>query len=654
MKAYDNFMRATGFGGTNTVPQAAPNPPFSVGGSTRQFVSHSDSSNPRAVPYVPGQMGPQPGSQRGQLTPNNGLVPGHLPSNLNINPTLRQQQDALTNTNLLGQQPFVVGEPGRVQDWRATNVGPETDKRQPGHVAVSPPNQGYLMPTFTGTIHKEAKPEDGPFPIVANAPSDDPLFKTPVLDATEAKLVQGPGYDMLRKVEKMVGGNYRVAAYIFGAATLASTVAWMHYGSAWVVATLICASITVFMLSKLNKESARGGHRENNKANAYESRHTMRSWDTSNKQEFRPLKEGQPDFNPYPKPLDTQSSTHTRMQAQGLLESNVEGPRSDYWYKRGPTPANRERVKTKDLMRSANMYNMNERDFDEFMARLDGEAPDQFYQAHPYMSVSPFWENRQQINDMDTVHGVSTAPGTFNRKWAYKTPRIQQAGAKTMHLKDPPPGYGDAIGSKVHPWLQPPNNVVSKPFDTDDFIEKMKGDVSSEILKVTSSDAGRISADRQAEDNYYRSLYGVQHKNPDDLPPELQPVPTSREGIIAQQKEREKKWAMDITNEQDRVMNYVQNVQGYGYTVLPPFPNQNKQVPPVDYIQNPPYGVEYQPPNRMPAPNLKDRPQVNMVATAGMDVSNEKKAQNEFEDAFKSTTPDEDTIKKHLANIEKR
>lgn len=655
-KAFNNFMKSTGFAGTNTVPQVKPTPPLSQGDTARQFAGHYDMSNPRFQPYAPGQMGPQPGSAKGMVTPNNGLVPGHKPTDTNLNPTLTKQLDGMTDANLIGNQPYVAGSRPEVQDWRAVNVGPESDKRRPGHVAQSIPQQGRLLPPFTGPIHKQAKTPDGPFPTVLERDTDKPKFETTVLDKLNQKPMSGPGSSSVKKLERMLAGNYKTGTYVFGAATVISTIVWMNKGNEWSFAALLFAALTAYCLvneRRGEKQSGRVGG-----PNAYASRPTQREWDTSLSQTFQPYNTEDADFNPYPKPEDTQTGIYTRLEAQGLDQSNVEGPRSDYWYKRGPTPANRERIKTKDLMRSANMYNMNERDFDEYMARLDGEAPDQFYQAHPYMSISAFWDHHQQINDMDTMYGVSTAPGTYNRKWAYKNPRIQQAGAKTMHLKDPPPGFSHAIGSKVHPWLEPAGQVRGVPFDSDDYIENLKGEGVIDNMqmqtKVSSSDAGRLAADRQAEEEYYRSLFGKPAKDPDDLPPALQPIKTSREGLAEQMEERKKKWAMQVANEQNRTLKYVQGVQGYGYTVVPPHPNEPRQVPPMNYAQNPPYPMKYSPPNRMPAPNLHQRPQMDMVATDGPDVPEEKRAENEFSSAFKTTTPDEDTVKRLIQEAGKR
>lgn len=656
-KALDNFMKSTGFAGTNTVPQVAPTPPFSMGTTGGKFAAHYDQSNPQYAQYAPGQMGPQPGSAKGMVTPNNGLIPGHMPVNAQINPTLRKQSEPYPESDLLDNKPFVYKEQPTTQDWRAVGVGPETDRRSPGKSASSPPYQGRLMPPFTGPIERESKPQDGPFPTTLKRPNG-PISTTQLINKPDSKAVDGPGSKGLKKLESMMGRNPKMGAYMFGGATLVSLVMWLNYehNRAAGFAALLFAVLTVYSVVKLKS----GAENQMAMASEYISRPKERPYDVSRAQVYQPYGEARPDFNPYPKPLDSQTDTRTRMEAQGLDQSNVEGPRADYWYKRGPTPANRERIKTKDLMRSASMYNMDEREFDEYMARLDGEAPDQFYQAHPYMSLSAFWEHRQQIDDMDSHHGLSTQPGTYNRKFAYKDPRIQQAGAKTMHLKEPPPGYGDAIGSKVHPWLEPPAEAQQgTPFDTDVYMENMKAEGVFDDMqtKVSAADAGRMSASRQAEDEYYRNMYGMQAKDPEDLPPELEPVPTSREGIAEMMKKRRQREASQRNQETDRMMNYLQQQQGYGYTVLPPHPANPPQVPPMQYRDNPALPPRYPAPNQVPSPNLKQRPVKDMVATPGIEadaVSNEDAAQREFASAFKSTTPTDEVIQQAISQAGRR
>jgi hypothetical protein len=636
IKAYDNFMKTTGFSNSNKVPKEADMPPMSQGKSVQQFSSHYDRSNPSAQPTVPGQVGQM--VPNGEITPNNGLVPGRMPLKDQLNPTLVSQHDPYPTSDLLGKVPFTAGRPATRQDWRATNLGPESDRNAPGDIALSPPDQGRLTPPFTGEYDVVAKLPDGPFP----KPS---------------------------KWEKMIAGNYIYAVYIFGAATIVAAGMWAREkGEMWAIVALVCGAITASMMAK-NKTENNTASKERRSENLsvdrdqvkYDSNPEVGPTDTSLKQVYRPRKDSEPDPNPYPKPLDSQTDTNARLAAQGLDQSNVEGPRSDYWYKRGPTPANRKRVTDKNLMRSAKQYNMNERDLAEYMARLDGEAPDQFYQAHPYMPFSANWEHRQNIADTDTIHGITTEPGSFNRKWAYRDPKIQHAGAKTMHTKEPPPG-SDLYLDKVHPWMEPKDQVYSKPFDADQYTEFMSGDVGSSSrhglheTKVSAQDAGRISSGRQQEDEYYRNMYGAAHKDPDDLPPGLEPVPTSRDSIGKQMLERKQKNAMQMANQTDRQINYMQNAQGYGYKAVPPHPSSPQQVPPNMYENNPPYPINYAAPNQMPSPNLRPRPQRDTVATppGPGPVSLKEKTEKEFASAFADNAPDDALIQEAIKGGKRR
>ncbi len=622
-EAYDNFMSSTGFANTNRVPTMGTggrNTPLSAGKTTKGFEHHYNRSNPQAPPLVPGQLGMF--SRKGKITPEDGLVPGHLPPSDQMNPTLMKQDTPYPESDLLSAtKPFSVHNSQRTQDWRAVGVGPVSDRRGPGKVAKSPPNQGYLTPTFTGKYKKTYKGADGPFPRES-------------------------------KMEKMMAGNNMYGVYFFGVGTAVSVTAWLRdYGAMWCLVALILFALTIY--SYKNHEAEMGGNSEkmaghiDKNAITYHANHKETPLDTSRKQVYQPRKRGMKDSSPYPKPLDSETDTATRLKAQGLDQSNVEGPRSDYWYKRGPTPGNRQRLKSDALMRSANQVNMNERELDEYMTRLDGLAPDNFYQVHPYMPFSAFWDHRQQINDPETVHGISTEPGTYGRKWFYKDPKIQQGGAKTMHTKEPPPGSLQPL-DKVHPWTEPSELMYGEPFDMDQYTEFVQGH-STKVDKMTG---GKIASSRAQEDEVIRNMYGRVDKNPDDLPLELQPVPTSREGQAAQIHARNRKYAMQMANQTDRQLHYMANVQGGAYGVAPPHPAAPRQAPPVGYGNMPPYPTKYAPPNQMPAPNLRGRPRPDMVATPPMNAK--ERADKEFAAAFAPSSVDDDDVQAAIRDVKRR
>ena len=79
-----------------------------------------------------------------------------------------------------------------------------------------------------------------------------------------------------------------------------------------------------------------------------------------------------------------------------------------------------------------------------------------------------------------------------------------------MHTKEPPPGAVPPL-EKVHPWMEPNNKTYSDPFDSDQYTEFMTMDND---VKVNKQTAGRLSANRQQEDEYYRNMYGPADKDP--------------------------------------------------------------------------------------------------------------------------------------------
>lgn len=219
-----------------------------------------------------------------------------------------------------------------------------------------------------------------------------------------------------------------------------------------------------------------------------------------------PRQADQPDVNPYPKPSDPQNTTSQRDMIVGVQGSDIEGPRAKYGYQRGKVTAeDRQRLQEDELMRSAKYHNMDEGTFNEYMARLDGEAPNQFVQSHPYMPFSAHWEERDQIDDMSKRHGIGTGPGPANRKYKYRDPRIQQAGARTMHLKDPPPGSVHALGNKTHPWLERDESGLEPPV--------LLGAEVVNHEKLTAQDTQSFTKSRLMESKELEIPYGEMDKD---------------------------------------------------------------------------------------------------------------------------------------------
>lgn len=149
---------------------------------------------------------------------------------------------------------------------------------------------------------------------------------------------------------------------------------------------------------------------------------------------------------------ENNSSQSRYYRAQGTDPNQLEGPRANYGYKLQNEflPS----LKKETLMRDPSTHNINDQaQMDQYMARMRGAAPNQFYQAHPYMTMNAEWDNRVQNDDASTIHGISGMPdSTYARKYLIKQPRREMGGSKTMHTQDPPYGYQQPL-EHVHPWV---------------------------------------------------------------------------------------------------------------------------------------------------------------------------------------------------------
>ena len=175
-----------------------------------------------------------------------------------------------------------------------------------------------------------------------------------------------------------------------------------------------------------------------------------------------PQRRDQPDADPFRPPPDPMNTFEDRLLFQGTDPNSLEGPRAGVGYQRSPLPEGRKTLPVAALMRAPEDSNMDAPTFAEYMRQLGGELPNQFYQAHPYYTFNAEWDKRTQIDDDQTQFGISSSPDQMNRKFKYKDPRIQQAGAKTSHLKDPPPGAVPPL-EKTHPWLERDENGTAPP-----------------------------------------------------------------------------------------------------------------------------------------------------------------------------------------------
>lgn len=258
-----------------------------------------------------------------------------------------------------------------------------------------------------------------------------------------------------------------------------------------------------------------------------------------------PRQRDQRDANPYPSPNDPMDTMGQRMINSGVETAALEGPRANYGYQRGPVTAeDRKRLGESELMRTARHHNMDKGTFDEYMARLDGEAPNQFYQAHPYMPFSAQWDKRSEIDDASNQFGISTSPGPANRKFKYKDPRMQQAGARTMHLKDPPPGSVPPL-ERTHPWLEhdasgeEPAVLLGSEVSNH---EKLTAQDTSMFVKQRMAESETLESIQPTVDKEFLQTYEMDKKKPKELPlrPSFDPVGPPPNGPIDLDEERER------------------------------------------------------------------------------------------------------------------
>ena len=509
LNAQNSFMSSTGFGQMSMM--AAPptdQPPPKITSARDAFVDVEGAlikqygdAGPKETVFAPGMstshLSPYATEKE---TPLGGLVPGHLPlrdsRDQSVKNTPFPMADRIGKTPFLRQQPMMPP-----QNWSAVGVGPRSDRVSPGILPVANRDQGkYLSVASLAGLRERAE---------------------------GVMSFQGLMYAFY----VLIG----IGALFFARAAIQGR----GMNSIGVVMVLGAAGGAMYYASTKNKESLTSSFVEGGNI-----RDVGRG-----KQIYKPLMRHESDHKPYPRPMDYSETTLDRMRHQNTNMDNVEGPRADYGYKRGPTPGNQRRLQEGELMRTAALYNMDEREFNEYMARLDGEAPDQFYQAHAYMPFSPHWDHKQDIADTDTVHGISTAPGQAMRKSKYIDPRIQQAGAKTSHLKDPPPGSDQPL-EKVHPWLQRSleTQASQQPFSIDAYAQQSifnrENGVGEKVSKQQVADLVRM---REEENLATQTAMGIVSKPTNmPLPPSLQPIATSQAGFEELKKKQQEEMSLFV------------------------------------------------------------------------------------------------------------
>jgi hypothetical protein len=298
--------------------------------------------------------------------------------------------------------------------------------------------------------------------------------------------------------------NYMIGAIVFGVMTIVSGSRWAKSNGynggrdkSWAASTIVLlslASVSTWLYVQEDKIVVPSGSGEGmHGAGQGKRRALMRdNLGSSGGTAIQPRQTDQLDVNPYPKMDDPANGIQARMDYAGVDTNKLEGPRSNIGYRRSPATADkRSRLKARDLMRSAGNYNMDDGTFDEYMARMDGETPNQFHQTQPYMPFAADWDKAHgEIDDSNRYFGIGDSPSQSNRRWVYKEPRMQQGGARTMHTKDPPPGSVNPV-SKIHPWLDVDQSGVEGPV--------MLGGEVRENEKLTGTDTGQFFQERMRE-----------------------------------------------------------------------------------------------------------------------------------------------------------
>lgn len=181
-----------------------------------------------------------------------------------------------------------------------------------------------------------------------------------------------------------------------------------------------------------------------------------------------------------------------------------EGPRPGLAYDFGPNgPQNLPRLGMKDLMRNTAGPQMTEEEFKVYMARLEGRAVDQYHGVDPSMAFGAERSHFVHNNDDREVYDIIGEPSRYQAKWPAREPRINQAGAQRMHLKDPPPGSVPPAKSEVHPWMEQDLSGKAPPVMlNDNGAEKQNAhEVASSYIEETQQlmKPPRTSENRESE-----------------------------------------------------------------------------------------------------------------------------------------------------------
>lgn len=397
------FMQSTGFGTKLTVPESTPS---STGVKEQRFVQQYMDS----IPPPPADKG-VPGTIEGP----GAYLTGQMPTDKSLSRTPFENPYPKSNIllNKDGTKPL---QPTQQRKWQSPGIGnPEISNDKSNYPASqfipgSAPSGGFKV--------KEGM--EG-----SDAPKDkNESLKYGSIASAAIAILAGFGFTMNRNNPSREKGFVTVAGI-----------------------TVVAAIVLLVLYLQSGSKSGENlvGYREN-------GRKLLQK--TGFSPPYYPQQRDQADQEIYPNPPVPDDTFEQRLKSQGTDLDRLEGPRGNVGYKRSmPTPDGRAVLPSNKLMRSPGNINMDDATFREYMRRMNGEAPPQVVQSHPYYTFNAEWDHRAQIDDSSRYHGISDEPGQMHRKSIYREPKLQQAGAKRMHLKDPPYGSVQPL-SKVHPWME--------------------------------------------------------------------------------------------------------------------------------------------------------------------------------------------------------
>lgn len=474
-EAWENeFLQSTGFGNKLTVPKSTPS---STGVKEQRFINQYNES----IPPPPAELG-IPGTVEGP----GAFLSGQLPLKDSLSRTKFEkpypQSNILLNTD--GTYPI---RPTEQKTWQAPGIG-----------NVGPANES--VPNPASQFIPGSKPTGG-FKIkegMTGAPAEDrdDNYKYASVAFAAVAVLGGFGFTMSRDNPQKEKGLVAVS----GISTI-----------------LAIAFLVVYLRSGGDGKGSEGP--ESLTGYMADGRKLLQK--TGFSPPYYPQQRDQADEEIAPNPPDAMNNIGSRLRHQGTNPNKMEGPRANVGYRRSePTPDGHPVLKANQLMRSPGNYNMDSGTFQEYMRRMNGEAPSQVVQSHPYYTFNAEWDHRPQIDDSSRFYGITDEPNQMHRKAIYRQPKLQQAGAKRMHLKDPPPGSVMPVG-KTHPWMENDETQTGPAFfasageklvaevrggHVKDMMHPRKGGPTIEILddevEVSAADKmkERLSLDSQAQD----------------------------------------------------------------------------------------------------------------------------------------------------------